>query len=150
MIPRMSFFPDCSTVIRGASRFVAGAPRCSQACCGGSQACHRHSQTCCRPSHVCRWRSQIGHRRSQDLPGSPKVLSSAPRCSQTYHNYFYGTPVQVIRDPSDSEGGPEWPLMAWYSPEIGASKFTLHILSDTLGGFQWSKYILLMVQHRGL
>jgi len=34
--------------------------------------------------------------------------------------------------------------MVSYSPEIDASKFTLHILSDTPGGFQSLKYIVLM------
>jgi len=109
-----------------------------------SQACRRRSQTCRRRSQACRRRSQTCRRRSQVLPGAPKVLSGAPRCSQIYHNHSHGTPVPVIRDPSYSEGRPECPPRVWYSPEIGASKFTLHILSDTPGGFQWLKYILLM------
>jgi len=93
--------------------------------------CHsRYSQTC--------------RRRSQVLPGAPNVLSAAPRCSQTYHNHSHGTPVPVIRDPSDFEGQLESPPIVWYSPEIDASKFTLHILSDTPGGSQWLKYVLLM------
>jgi len=37
------------------------------------------------------------------LPGAPKVLSGASRCSQTCHNHSHGTPVAVIRDPSYSE-----------------------------------------------
>ena len=78
------------------------------------------------------------------LPGVPNVLSGAPRCSQTYHNHSHGTPVPVIRDPSYSEGRQECPPRVWYSPEIDASKFTLHILSDTAGVFQWLEYILLM------
>ena len=78
------------------------------------------------------------------LPGAPKVLSGAPRCSQTYHNHSYGTPVPVIRDPSYSKGRLECPPRVWYSPEIDPSKFTLHILSDTPGVFQWLQYILLM------
>jgi len=75
MFPKMSFFPDCSTVIRGATRLVAGAPRCSQACRRRSQACHRRSQTCrrrsqtgCRRSQACRRRSQTCRRRSQVHP----------------------------------------------------------------------------------
>ena len=126
----MLFFPDCSTVIRdaprlfaGAPRPDAGAPRCSQACCQRSQAYRRPSQV---------------------LPDAPNVLSGAPRCSQTYHNHSHGTPVAVISDPSYSEGWPECPPRVWYSPEIDASKFTLHILSDTPGVFQWLKYILLI------
>jgi len=57
------------------------------------------------------------------------------------------TPVPVVRDPSYSEGLPEYPPGVWFSPEIDASKFTLHILSDTPGVFQWLKYILLMWDH---
>jgi len=82
---------------------------------------------------------------SQALPGAPKVLSGAPRCSQTYHNHSHGTPVAVICDPSYSEGRQECHPRVWYSPEIDASKITLHILSDTAGVFQWLKYILLML-----
>jgi len=94
---------------------------------------------CCyqRCSESCHWRSQV-------LPSAPKVLSGTPRCSQTCHDHFYGTRVPVIRYLSFSEGQPECPLRVWYSPEIDASKFALHILSDTPGGFQWIKYILLM------
>jgi len=33
--------------------------------------------------------------------------------------------------------------MVWYSPEIDASKFTLHILWDTPGGFYWLRNIVL-------
>jgi len=46
----MLFFPDCSTVIRGAPRFVAGALKCAQACCRGPQACRRRSQLLRRPA----------------------------------------------------------------------------------------------------
>ena len=81
---------------------------------------------------------------SPALPSAPKVHSSSPGCSRTYHNHSHGTPVPVIRDPSYSECRPECPPRVWYSPEIDASKFTLHILSDTPGVFQWLKYILLM------
>jgi len=77
-------------------------------------------------------------------PGAPKVLSSTPICSQTYHNRSHGTPVPVIRDPSYSKGQLECPSRVWYSPEIDSSKFTHHILSDTPWVFQILKYILLM------
>jgi len=130
-------FPDCITMIRGAPRIVvgaprlvSGAPRCSQASHWCSQASHWRSQTCCQCSPV--------------LPGVPKVLSGAPRCSQIYHNHSHGTTVPVISDPSYSEGRQECPRRVWYSAEIDASKFTHHILSDTAGGLQWLKYILLM------
>jgi len=107
--------PDLSQVRRGLTLalpgllpVLPGAPRCSQAC-----------RQC-----------------SQVLPCAPKVLSGAPRCSQTYHNHSHGTPVPVIRDPSYSKGWPEYPPRVSYSPDIEASKFTLHILSDTPGGSQ--------------
>jgi len=84
----MLFFPDCSTVIRGAPRHVAGAPR---------------------------------------------FVAGAR-----------GAPRLVVRTSSCSEGRQECPPRAWYSPEFDSSKFTLHMLSDTPGGIQWLKYILLM------
>jgi len=56
-----------------------------------------------------------------------------------------GPPKLVIGAPSYSEGRQECPPRVWYSPEIDASMLTLHILSDTPGGFQWLKYILLMM-----
>jgi hypothetical protein len=84
-----------------------------------------------------------------DLPPALRDLSpslpGAPRCTQTSHNHSHGTPVAVIRDPSYSEGRPECPPRVRYSPDVDASKFTLHILSDTPGGFQWLKYISLMI-----
>jgi len=104
----------------------------------------RCSQTCHRRSQACRQLSQDCRRRSQVLPCAPKVLSRAPRCSQTYHNHCHGTPGPVIRDPSYPEGRLECPPRVWYSPEIDASKFSLHILSDTPGGLEWLQYILLM------
>jgi hypothetical protein len=58
------------------------------------------------------------------IPGAPRLFTGAPRYS---------------------EGWQVCPPRVWYSPEIDASKFTLHILSDTPGGFQWLKYILLML-----
>jgi len=115
--------PGDLRLVVGTPRLVTGAPRCSQ-------TCRRHSPTCCR--------------RSQVLQGAPKVLSCTLRCSQTYHNHSHSTPVPVIWDSSYSEGWQKWPPRVWYSPEIDASKFTLHILSDPAGVFQWPRYILLM------
>jgi len=99
-------------------------------------------QTCLWRSQTCRWCTQM-------LPVLLSVLPGGPRCSQTYHNHSHGTLVPVIRDPSYSEGWPECPAKVWYSPDIDTSKFTLCILSDTPGVFQWLKYILLMsvVEH---
>jgi len=81
---------------------------------------------------------------SLPLPDGPDVPSCAPRCSQTYHNHSHGTHVPIIRDPRYSEGPPECPPRVWYSPDIDASMFTLHILSDIVGVCQWLKYIVLM------
>ena len=58
---------------------------------------------------------------SPALPGLSPALPGAPRL--------------VVGAPSYSEGQQECPPRVWYSPEIDASKFTLHILSDTPGGF---------------
>jgi len=80
------------------------------------------------------------------LPGAPKVISCSPRCSEMYQHHSHGTPVPVIRNPSHTECWLECTRRVWYSPEIDPSKVTLHILSDTPGGFQWWKYILLMPQ----
>ena len=110
-------------MIRGASRFVCGAPRCSQTCCRRSEVCYKNSQM---------------------LPGAPKDLSSTLRCSQTPYNHSPGTPVPVIRYPSYSDGRQECPHRVWYSPEIDAFKYTLHILSDTPGCFESLKYIVLL------
>jgi len=56
------------------------------------------------------------------------VIQGAPR-------HVIGAPRLVAGAPSYSEGWQECPPRVWYSPEIDASKFTLHILSDTPGGF---------------
>jgi len=127
---KITFFPDCSTVIRVTLRLVAGTPRFVAGNPRYSETCPRCSMTCCRCSHV--------------LPGAPKVLSSAPRCSQSNHHDSHGTPVAVIRDPSYFEGRPECCPRVWYSPEIDALKFTFHILADTPTSFLLLIYILLM------
>jgi len=67
---------------------------------------------------------------SPALPGLLLALCGAPRPDVDAPSYF--------------EGRQECTPRVWYSPEIDASKFTLHILSDTPGGFQWLEYILLM------
>jgi len=68
---------------------------------------------------------------SPALPGFLPAFPGAPRC--------------VVGAPTYSEGRQQCPPRVWYSPEIDASKFTLHILSDPPGGFQWLKYISLML-----
>jgi len=117
---------------------------------------------CCdsRCLQTCRWRSQVPWSLSSALPGAlrlvvgpPRHVASAPRCSQVHPKFSLAlrgvlkpipiTPVAVIRDPRYSEGRPEYPPRVWYSPEFDASKFTLHILTDTPGVFEWLEYILL-------
>ena len=79
------------------------------------------------------------------LPGLSQVLSGLSPVLPGMSPARQGAPRHVAGTPSYSEGQQECPPMVWYSPEIDASKFTLHILSDTPGGFQWLKYILLML-----
>jgi len=74
------------------------------------------------------------------------------RIETEYMTVIRGAPRHVVSAsrlvagaPSHSEGQQQSPPRVWYSPEIDASQFTLHILSDTPGGFQWLKYILLML-----
>jgi len=66
---------------------------------------------------------------SPALPGLLPELQDVPRL-------VVGTPTLVAGAPSYSEGRQECPPRVSYSPEIDASKFTLHILSDTPGDFQ--------------
>jgi len=47
-----------------------------------------------------------------------------------------GAPRLVGDTPSYSEGQQECPSRVGYSPEIDAAKFTFHIYSHSLGGFQ--------------
>jgi len=134
----MIFFLVCSTVSWGAPRLVASTLRLFVSAPRLVAGAPRLLAGSTRCSQSCHWPSQV-------LPGAPRVLSATPRCSQTYHNHFHGTAVPVIRDPSYSEGRLECPSSVWHSPEMDSSKFTLHILSDTPGGSQWLKYILLML-----
>jgi hypothetical protein len=73
------------------------------------------------------------------LPGAPSVVVSAPRV-------VVSATRDIVDAPSYSERRQECPCRVLYSPEIDASKFTLHILSDTPGGSQQPNYILLMYQ----
>jgi len=115
-----------------------------QACRWHFQTCRQHSQACRRHPQACRRHSQASRLGTQVLLGAPKVLSGPPRCSQPNQKHSHCSPVQVIRDPSYSEGRQVCPPRVWYFPEIDAAKFTLHIHSVTPGDFQWLKYILLM------
>jgi len=74
----------------------------------------------------------------------PKLITFAPIVPLYQSSEIPDTPGSVIRDPSYSEGRLEWACRFWYSLEIDASKFILHILSDTPGVFQRLKYVLVM------
>jgi len=89
----------------------------------------RSQRRCCFSQTALLW-FQVLAGFSPALPGAPRLVVGAPRL--------------VTGAPSYSQGRQDCPPRVWYSPEIDASKFTLHILSDTPGGFQWLKYILLM------
>jgi len=78
------------------------------------------------------------------IRGAPRLVAGAPRCVAGAPRCVAGAPRLFVSAPSYSEDQQECPPRVWYSPEIDASKFTLHILSDTPGGFQWLKYILLL------
>jgi len=121
------------------------------------QAHLQHSQRCCCSQTALQWFEVLQGlslalsdlspallAASRNVVGTPRVVTCTPTCSPTDHNHSHGTSIQVIRDPSYSEGWHECPPTVWHSPEIDASKFTLHILSDTPGGSQWLNYILLM------
>jgi len=95
---------------------------CTISCSYDFQA---HLQRCQRRCCV----TQIALLRFEVLPELSPALPRAPR--------------HVVGTPSYSEGRQECPPSVWYSPEIYASKFTLHILSDTPAGFQWLKWVLL-------
>jgi hypothetical protein len=71
------------------------------------------------------------------LPGVSPVLPGAQRL-------VVRAPSVVVGAPSYSECRQECSPRVWYSPEMEASKFTLHIHSDTPGGSQRLNYILLM------
>jgi len=114
----------------------------------------RCSQTCCWRSLACRRRSQVHPGLSSALPGLLPALPDAPMCTKSPHRrsdvfpnlsqslpWYFCTSHQRS---SYSEGRQECPPRVRDSPEIDASKFALHTLSDTPGGFKWLKYILLM------
>jgi len=118
--------------------------RCHQACHWCSKACRWCTQRCFLHFQTCRWGFQTCRRQSQLRCGASEVPSGAPKCFQAYYNHSHISHGLVIREPSYSEGWLECPPRVWYSSDIDISKFTLHILSDTPGGFQWLKYIKLI------
>jgi len=87
---------------------------------------------------------QVHPKFSLALRRAPKLITITLIVPLYWWSEIPVTPVPVVRDPGYFEGLPEYPPSVWYSPELDASKFTLHILSDTPGGFWWLKYIVLM------
>ena len=79
------------------------------------------------------------------LPGAPRFVVSAARLVVGASGLVVGPLKLVPGAHSDSVRRQECPPRVCYCPEIDASNFTLHILSDTPGGSQWLKYILLML-----
>jgi hypothetical protein len=94
------------------------------------QAHQQHSQRRCCFSQTALLRFEVPPHMLLGLPGARMIV--------------IGTQGLIASAPSYSEGRQECPPKVSYSPEIAVSKLTLHILSDTPGGFQWLKYILLM------
>jgi len=95
----------------------------------------QHSQRrCCFSQTALLW-FEVLPDLSPALPGFSPALPGAPRLG--------------VGASSSSEVRQEYPPRVWYSPEIDASKFTLHILQDISGGFQRLKYIL-MINHWSL
>jgi hypothetical protein len=80
--------------------------------------------------------------------GFPYWLGDSPRCSHTYQKCSHSVPVSVMWDPRYSEGRSECPPRVWFSPELDASLFTLHLLSHTPGDSDWLEYIVLIIQDR--
>jgi len=90
--------------------------------------------------------SQVHPKISPALRHAPEHIPINPIVLLYQSSEIPVIPVPVIRDPSYSEGRLECPPRVWYSPEIDTSNFTLYILTDTPGGFQILKYILLVKQ----
>jgi hypothetical protein len=132
----MLFFSVCSRAIQGAPRLAVTTRR----------------PVISAPRHVVRTPNHVvgvpkyvvsaprycqdSCQHSQERERAQKVLSGAPRCFQSYPNYSQCTPVPGNSDSSDTEGQPEFSLMVCFSAENGSPKLTLHIPSESPGGFQ--------------
>jgi len=91
------------------------------------------------------WRhTQVHSKFSLALRRAPNHITINPIILLYQFSVIPVTPVPVIRDPSHSEHLPEYHPMVWYPPDIDASKYRLHILSDTPGGFYRLEYILMI------
>jgi len=75
---KMLFFPDCSTVIRGAPRLVAGAPRAVVSAFRLVAGTLRCSQDCPWRSQACRHCFQVHPMFSPALRGVPKPITITP------------------------------------------------------------------------
>jgi len=89
MFPKMSFFTDCFTVIRGVSRLVAGAPRLVTSTPRWSQACCRCSQVISSFSQSHPWYSHTSYQRSQLLTWPAGMPSYGLTLSWNWHIYVY-------------------------------------------------------------
>jgi len=74
----MGFFPDCSTVVRGAPRLVAGAPSPVAGTPRLVTGAPRCSQDCSRCSQTCRWCCHVHPKFSPALWDVPIPLTVTP------------------------------------------------------------------------
>jgi len=91
--------------------------------------------------------SQTCRQHCQDLPGGPRCTQSSLLWSEVFPNLTQSLPWYSWTSHQRSlllSRPAGMPSLVLYSSNIDTSKFTLHILSDTPGGFQWLKYIFLM------
>jgi hypothetical protein len=124
-------------------------------CCWWFETWHQWLRTKCWCSKAYSRQTQALWGLSLELSGLTPALPVTPRwtqrsfwwmkCSQTYHHRSHGMSELDIRDPSYFESLSECLARVWYCHEIPASKFTLHILSDTPGGSQTLTDILLRI-----
>jgi len=127
-------FKNCWT-IRSSSDFQAHQQRCQTRC---------FSQTALEWFEALPDLAPVLPGWSPVIPGLSPALSCLSLVLRSSSPALLGAPRFVVSTPSYCEGRQECPPRVSYSPAIDASKFTLHILSDHPGGFQWIKYILLM------
>jgi len=100
------------------------------------------SPTCSQSRHsVCRCVAIWIHRYIDE--NTNWIDDCDSRCSQTCRWRSQVLPGLSSALPVTLQAGRN-ALLGSDTPVIEASKFTLHILSDTPGGFQWQTYILLM------
>jgi len=101
-----------------------------------------------RCSHPCHRRFRVLPALSSTLRGAPRLSSAdarrvviTPRCSQVHRKFLLAlqgvpklitiTPIVLLYQSSGIPGTPKAGCNALYYPEIDASRFTHHSLSDT-------------------